>query len=87
VLRKQHRRIHRLARELRDEGGFSPKQRRILRRKLDKASDLIWTLKHNEDYRYARRHEWRQDRWDWDDDSSSWQSEPGSWLYFGFTGW
>lgn len=51
-LKKQQRRIRHLAREFRDDGRLSKKERRILHNKLDKASSRIREFKHNEDVRY-----------------------------------
>jgi hypothetical protein len=89
TLRKQHRKLHRLAREFREDGVLSRKERRILDRKLDKASDLIWTLKHNETYHHAqaKSRAWRGAGWSWDDESTYWRSEPETWLYFGLRDW
>jgi len=65
-LYKQQRRIGNLARELRDDGRLTRKERRILQHRLDRASARIFALKHNNhqrggyDYRY--RHDWADGR-------------------------
>ena len=87
TLRKQHRKLHRVARKFAEHGGLSRKERRILDRRLDKASDRIWTLKHNETYRHVKGRDWHGDRWTWDDESTYWRSEPETWLYFGLRDW
>ena len=53
-LMKQQRRIHRLAREFYADDHLGKRERRILNKKLDRASDRIHALKHNDEYRYAR---------------------------------
>ena len=53
-LMKQQRRIRRLAHAFREDGYMTRKERRILRHKLDKASDRIWSFKHNDHYRYSQ---------------------------------
>lgn len=50
-LKKQQRRIHRLARELSANEQVSRRERRILTEKLNRASDRIYELKHNDAYR------------------------------------
>ena len=76
-LLKQQRRIKRLARDFREDGYMSRKEKRILTAKLDRASDRIWRFKHNDanrhyrydshgrygrHSRYERNHHWA---WDW----------------------
>jgi hypothetical protein len=53
-LRKQQHEIRHLARDFREDGYLSRKEHRILTGKLDKASDRIWRLKHNDADRYCR---------------------------------
>lgn len=48
VLWKQHRRITKAKRKFVDDGDLSRKERRTLKRKLEKASDKIYALKHND---------------------------------------
>lgn len=50
-LRQQQRRIASLEHEFRSDGRFSKKERRIIQAKLDKASERIYRLKHNDRYR------------------------------------
>ena len=57
ILKKQQRRIRRLAREFREDGWLSKRERRILRRKLDRASEQIRELKHNDLNRYVKWHD------------------------------
>lgn len=52
-LMKQQRRIHRLAREFYADDHLGKRERRILTQKLDRASDRIHALKHNDEYRHA----------------------------------
>jgi hypothetical protein len=54
VLQRQQRKVRSLTREFRDDGRLSKKERRVLTRKLDKLSDKIWRLKHNDVYRAYR---------------------------------
>jgi hypothetical protein len=54
TLKKQQRRIHRLAREFYADDHLCKRERRILHKKLNRASDRIYALKHNDEYRYAR---------------------------------
>ncbi len=61
ILKRQQHKIRHLSRHFREDGYLGKKERRILRRKLDRASDNIRELKHNDVYRYAhrnRRHEY-----------------------------
>ena len=76
ALRKQQRRIHRLARDFYMDDYLSKRERRILRKKLNRASDRIRALKHNDEYRYARHgygyeHGYRDRRYDHDPDNIS----------------
>lgn len=57
ILKKQQRRIRRLAREYREDGWLSKKERRLLRHKLDRSSQQIREFKHNELNRYVVLHE------------------------------
>ena len=57
ILKKQQRRIHRMAREFREDGRLSAREHRILENRLDRASHLIRELKHNDLTRYSGRHE------------------------------
>ena len=60
-LRKEHRKIKRMARKFREDGYLSKRERRVLRHRLDDASAHIWELRHNGDYRYTRHR--GHDRW------------------------
>lgn len=65
-LMKQQRRIHRLARDFYADDHLGKRERRVLNKKLDRASDRIRALKHNDEYRYSRygdgyRHRERND--------------------------
>jgi len=53
ALRKEQRRLYKLARELRHEGHLSRREARVLDRAYDEASRHIYRLKHND---LARRH-------------------------------
>ncbi len=57
ILKKQQRQIRRLVRVYREDGWLSKKERRILRNRLDRASNKIWRLKHNDLNRYLERQE------------------------------
>ncbi len=57
TLRRQQRQIRQLAREFRGDGWLSKKERRILKRKLDKSSQQIREFKHNDLNRYVALHE------------------------------
>lgn len=52
-LKKQQRRIHRLTHEFYADDHLGKRERRILKKKLNRASDRIHALKHNDEYRYA----------------------------------
>lgn len=54
-LRKQHRRIKRLLREFLSDGRLNHRERHTMERRLDKASNTIRRLKHNDRYRYSKR--------------------------------
>ena len=56
LLRRQQRGIRQLLREFRDDGWLSKKERRILTKKLDRASRRIWEYKHNEFTRHRHRY-------------------------------
>lgn len=51
-LRKQQRNIARMESNFRADGKFNKKERAIIQAKLDKASERIYALKHNDRYRY-----------------------------------
>ncbi len=55
VLKRQQRKIRHLSRHFREDGHLGNKERRILRRKLDRVSDHIRELKDNNVYRNAHR--------------------------------
>lgn len=72
-LRKQNRRIKRLYRDFRSDGRLNRSERKKLLKKLARASDRIYTLKHNDRYRkvqhhrrgkHHRRHDRHHDRYD-----------------------
>jgi hypothetical protein len=87
VLKRKQRKIRHLAWHFREDGNLSKKERRILRRKLDRASDHIWELKHNDVYRYAHRnrhHEYAH-HWDGDSAASIYRiDEDNEWPRYGF---
>ena len=58
-LKKQKQNIHNMTRKFREDDTISMKERRILKKKLDKRSALIWELKHNDRYRHPERHAFR----------------------------
>ena len=87
VLKRKQRKIRHLARHFREDGNLSKKERRILRRKLDRASDHIWELKHNDVYRYAHRDRHHEYAHHWDDDSAASIyriDEDNEWPRYGF---
>lgn len=66
VLKREQRRSRHLFRDFHADGHLSKRERHKLNRHLDRVSDRIWVLKHNErsrhhkpDYRYD--YEWRDD--------------------------
>jgi hypothetical protein len=73
ILKKQHRRLHRLVREFREDGRLSKRERRILQRKLDKSSRQIKELKHNRLNRYVDWHKSYGDCCDRAIDQSDWR--------------
>jgi len=60
-LRKQHRRIANLKYHFKQDGYLDRYERRTLNRKLNRASDRIYRLKHNDQYRY-RAHTYPEHR-------------------------
>lgn len=52
-LRKQQRRIDGLERRFSSDGHLDRRERRVLRKQLDRASDRIYRFKHNDRYRYG----------------------------------
>jgi hypothetical protein len=69
VLKRQQRKTRHLYREFREDGRLSKRERRELDRRLDRVSDQIWELKHNERSRfdvsgYGYGYNWYDDR-DW----------------------
>ncbi len=56
ILKKQQRHIRQLAREFREDGWLSKKERRILRHKLDRSSRQIREFKHSDLNRYVALH-------------------------------
>ena len=56
-LEQQQHRIHRLAREFREDGRLSRKERHKLERELDRLSDQITEYKHNRHDRPKYRHD------------------------------
>ncbi len=56
-LRRQHRKIRKMARHFREDGVVTKAERHKIRNKLDRTSDRIWAFKHNDDrYRRGDRH-------------------------------
>ncbi len=53
-LRRYHRKIHRQRHHFLADGHLSHRERRILERRLDRNSGLIYALKHNDRYAYDR---------------------------------
>lgn len=85
-LLKQNRRLTRLTRELRDDG-LTRKERRHLQAKLDRASERIYVLKHNDKRRGGRYYD---DRWDYgfrhnDRGFVFWIDENDDWPRYGYT--
>ena len=58
-LKKQQRNIRSIARVFREDEAISKNKRRILEKRLDRSSALIWVLKHNEGYHHASKHTYR----------------------------
>lgn len=58
-LKKQKRKIRSMAKRFREDDVISKKERRLLKKQLDKRSALIWELKHNDRYRHADRYVYR----------------------------
>ena len=56
MLHKQKRRIRSMARKFREDDVLSRKERRKLKKQLDRRSELIWELKHNHRERPADRY-------------------------------
>jgi uncharacterized protein HemX len=77
VLKQQQRKIRRLAREFRDDGRLSKKERRILRAKLDRASERIWEFKHSDRSRRDRGH--HHDRFVWNDSDWNYRRHSHDW--------
>lgn len=71
-LRKQHRYIVKLERQLTRDGHLGRHDRRVLHRELDAASKRIYRLKHNDRYRDARGHHKPYERHDRRHDDSRW---------------
>ena len=68
ILKKQHRRISRLAHEFYEDDHLSKRERRTLRRKLNYASECIHDFRHNDEYRrYGHRphRHWIEDYDNW----------------------
>lgn len=55
-LHRQHNRVSRLHQEFMQDGRLDKRERRVLQRKLDRVSDNIRALKHNDSYRHGPRH-------------------------------
>ena len=55
-LRKDKRRIHRLARQFNEDDLLTGRERRILRTQLNQRSERIRKFKHNDRYRHAGRY-------------------------------
>ena len=73
ILKKQHRRLHRLVREFREDGRLSKRERKIMHRQLTKASRQIKEFKHNRLNRYVRWHKRYGDCCGTTVDRSGWQ--------------
>ena len=92
-LKKQQRKIRSLARVFHEDGALSKKERRILNRKLDKRSDRIKALKHNDRDRYV----FRDSHGDWsrhhghhnghDGGTAHCVSDGHAWMRYGFLSW
>lgn len=52
VLKREQRKSRHLYHEFKEDGYLSKRERRELNRRLDRVSDQIWDLKHNERSRY-----------------------------------
>ena len=67
-LKRQQRELRRLANALYEDHGLSRKDRRLLQEELDRASDRIYRLKHNE-----KRRSWSYPAYSyWIDDDQGW---------------
>lgn len=92
-LKREHRKIRDLRERFLRNGHLSRNERQSLNRKLDRASDHIYRLKHNKRFRHKHRHYRDCDRYHWgrgyqrhDDDDHAWypfgSSRTGS--FYGF---
>ena len=67
VLKREQRKTRHLYHEFREDGRLSKRERGELHRRLDRVSDHIWDLKHNERSRYGAPshrygYNWHDDR-------------------------
>jgi septal ring factor EnvC (AmiA/AmiB activator) len=81
-LKREQRRLHKKVRKFSRDGRLSSKERRKLTAGLDRASDNIYSFKHNESSRPRardnRRHSKHKAYWR-DRDNHSWSYELGLW--------
>lgn len=70
MLEQQRQRIRRMANELYDDRGLSQRDRHILNEELDRASERIYQLKHNDESR-SRHRDYTTYRY-WGDGDSQW---------------
>jgi hypothetical protein len=83
ALKREQRKLRSLVREFREDRLLGKRERRILTRKLDRASDNIYELKHNARDRdsFGHRDRW-YDRWDrvrWRDHDDGWRGYGYQW--------
>lgn len=75
-LKKEQRKIRKLARNFRSDGKLSRTEKAKLHKKLDRAGKRIWKLKHNDrvrNHRYQHSYAYQEPRQRWNDHSA------GSW--------
>lgn len=63
ILRREHRHIAKLKKKYLRDGDLSRKERRALRRKMEKSSNRIYQLKHNDTYRKHKARHYGRDNY------------------------